>query len=218
MLIRVIVLLLVTLNLAAAAWIVSTYPAPTAPAVIQEDGTPRLVLLSEVDDDVPAQDVIPQPQLAAADEACTSLGPFSSQAELRSAMSSLTPLTRRIQYREALLAQSRGWWVYLPPFATRELALEAARDLSTKGVKDYYVISAGDQQNTISLGLFRERANAEQRHAQLTGLNLNPMLGERTEQAPVYWIDFAQAGSAMVDWRARLAASSSLTENRIDCF
>lgn len=218
MLVRVIVLLLVVLNLGAAAWIASTYrDAP--PAEATADATPRLVLLSERD----AANPVASPAPAATrrdDEACASLGPFSNQADLRVAMNALTPLTRRIQFREGKLAQSRGWWVYLPPFPTRELALEAARDLSSRGVGDYYVISAGDQQNTISLGLFRERANAELRQAELTALNLNPLLGERSEEMPVYWIDYAHARDAPVDWRARLAGTSTaaLVENRVDCF
>jgi hypothetical protein len=158
-------------------------------------GVPKLVLLSEQE---PASESNAA-ELAAAPESiadlrndtCASIGPFATQADMRGAINALTPLVNRVQYREAHATETRGYWVYLPAMSSREQALAIARQLSAKGVRDYYVVTAGDQQNTISLGLFRDRGNAEKRRNEVAALGFSPDLVTRTEELPVYWIDFA---------------------------
>ena len=218
MLVRVLVLLLVVLNLGAIAWIVSTYGTPP-PAVSQvEDGVPPLMLLSERNAE-PRVAATPDSQAPPReDDVCLSIGPFSNSSDVRAAMVALTPLTRRIQFRDGQLERSRGWWVYLPTYSTRDEALESARQLAERGIKDYYVISAGDQQNTISMGLFRERSGAERRQAELNSLGLETQIGERTDVSPAYWVDFAQSATAPVDWRGRVGADSAISARPIDCF
>ena len=218
MLVRVLVLLLVVLNLGAIAWIVSTY-GDVPPAVPQvEDGVPPLLLLSERNADLQAAAAPDTQAPARVDDVCLSIGPFSNTSDVRAAMVALTPLTRRIQFRDGQLERSRGWWVYLPTYPTQEEALEAARQLAERGIKDYYVVSAGDQQNTISLGLFRERSGAERRQAELQSLGLETQIGERTDVMPAYWIDFAQSAAAPVDWHVRVGADPAISARSIDCF
>ena len=137
---------------------------------------------------------------------------------MRSALNSITPLVSRIQYREAHATETRGYWVYLPAQNSREQALSMARQLSAKGVRDYYVVTAGDQQNTISLGLFRDQGNAEKRRNEITGLGFRPELIARTEELPVYWIDFAQDAQTPVNWRTRVNGQSDLHQQPVTCF
>src|SRR5690606_24087814 len=92
----------------------------------------------------------PRPGATSVDDACRSIGPFATQSDMRSAMKAIGPLARRVQYRNARSTQSRGYWVYLPAVNSREEALGVARTLSSKGVRDYYVVTAGEQQNTVS--------------------------------------------------------------------
>ena len=64
-------------------------------------------------------------------------------------------------------------------------------------MRDYYVIPAGEQQNMISLGLFRDQGNAERRRAELVALGFEPKIATRSEDLPLYWIDFALVGSEL---------------------
>ncbi len=84
-------------------------------------------------------------------------------------------------------------------------------------MRDYYVVTAGDQQNTISLGLFRDQGNAERRRAEIAALGFVPKVNPRTEDLPSYWLDFALAGGDPLDWRSRIAASTDLREDTIAC-
>ena len=129
-------------------------------------------------------------------------------------MNALTPSTKRIRVRETRATQVRGYWVFLPAMASREQALAAARNLSQKGVRDYYVVTAGDQQNTISLGLFRDQGNAERRSAEITALGFSPKTNARSEDLPQYWLDYALSGDAPFDWRQQVPDRSTCAKRR----
>jgi len=219
---RVLFLLLLALNIGGACWIAFA-PAPAAELKpVSDVGVPALVLLSERDGSSRAASAVrPAAESVATargDESCHSIGPFQTQSDMRASLGTLTPQVQRIQYRDERATQSRGYWVFLAAMKTREDALVIARSLSSKGVRDYYVVTAGEQLNTISLGLFRERANAERRKAEIAAMGFAPQLIERTEELPVYWIDFSIASGKDLDWRALVANAAGLEERAIDCF
>lgn len=219
---RVLFLLLLALNIGGACWIVFARQPVAVTLAVSDPGVPKLVLLSERDgighDPAALASPLAASTPAGADDICLSIGPFQTQSDMRSTLNALTPQVRRIQYRDAKATQSRGYWVFLPAMKTRELALGVARALSSKGVRDYYVVTAGDQLNTISLGLFREKDNAERRRAEITGLGFAPQMIQRTEELPVYWIDFARAADRNINWRSHAANATDLKEQAIDCF
>lgn len=222
MFVRALFLLLLAANLGAASWLLFAPSTQATSLPATDPGVPKLMLLSERDrgDEAAAElSAAPESRADRGSEECHSIGTFPTQADVRAAMNVLTPLTRRIQYRESHATQARGYWVYLPALKSREAALATARSLSAKGVRDYYVVTAGDQQNTISLGLFRDPDNAERRRAQIAALGFTPDSIARTEELPVYWLDYATDRAHPVDWRAKLGgAAASLREQPIECF
>ena len=221
MFVRVLFLLLLAANLGAASWLVFAPAMQAAQSPASDPGVPKLVLLSERDHGDATAELAAPPETRAdmRNDECHSVGTFPTQADVRAAINLLTPLTRRIQFREAHATQARGYWVYLPALQTREQALAAARQLSAKGVRDYYVVTAGDQQNTISLGLFRDQANAERRRAEIAGLGFTPQSIARTEELPVYWLDYATDRAHPLDWRGKLGnGAAALHEQAIECF
>lgn len=222
MFLRVLFLLLLALNIGGALWIAFSPPPLAAVVVVADPGVPVLTLLSENETDPIATSAelveAPQPSTAIASDNCFSLGPFATQSDLRAALNRLTPSVKRTRTRDTRVSQARGYWVFLGGMKSREEALGVARTLSSKGVRDYYVVTAGDQQNTVSLGLFREKANAERRRAEITGMGFEPELIQRTEEMPVYWLDYASAPGPEIDWRSRLPAGADLQQQPIPCF
>jgi hypothetical protein len=224
MFVRALFLLLLALNIGGACWLLFAHRPQAAASPATDPGVPKLLLLSEREGegegDAASAELASAPESNAdlANDQCRTLGPFPTQADTRAAMNGLTPLTKRIRVREAHTTQTRGYWVYLPAQATREQALGMARTLSEKGVRDYYVVTAGDQQNTISLGLFRDQGNAERRRAEIAALGLAPKVNARTEDLPSYWLDFALAGAGPLDWRAKVSTPRDLREETITCF
>lgn len=218
MLVRLLFALLFTMNLAVAGWwwlrpeAAPPPPAPTAP------GIPALVLLGEAElQAAPAADAEPDspPEPLSATPRCLSFGPFPSPADMRRVMNALQPVAGHLQVRETRSAQLRGYRVFLPAFPTRQAALETARELVARGLTDYYVVAAGDEQNTISLGLFRDLANAERRRDQVRALGVEPRLEPRTEENSQWWLDAAVPEN--FDWREALRTFPDLTAEDVAC-
>lgn len=256
MALRVLFVLLLALNLAAAAWLLlAVAPAPVAPAATDK-GVPLLPLLSERPATASSNGSAAAPRIDAAADGhhgaaplatptpaaagtsptaptapaaaasvatpakpvsaqapstpaprsytCVALGPFATQADLRSARQALQGQSARQRTRQEQATQSRGWWVYLPASRSREDALALAKRLSAKGIDDYFVVGAGGQPNTISLGLFKDPANARKRREQVLQAGFPAQLTERTETVPEYWLDLALADGTRLDWRSRV--------------
>ena len=205
---RVLFLLLLAANLGFGVWLVLAPPVAVAQLPPADAGVTQLTLLNERDGalaDAAELARAPEPIGADRDLRCTTLGPFPTQSDLR------------IQFRESRALRSRGWWVYLPAFASRDAALSAARELSSKGVRDYYVVTAGDQENTISLGLFRDGDNAARRRDEVKALGLDVQLNERTEDTPEYWLDYAVSPTQQFDWRDRVPDRLELSARDLPC-
>lgn len=223
MLSRVLFLVLIAANASLAAMLYwqphhdKPLPPPTDP------GVAKLVLLSEreaSEAEINSAELseAPATQTDSTHDHCFSLGSFTTQSDMRQAMTILTPSVNRIRPRESISQQSRGWSVFLPAPASREEALNIARSLYERGVRDYYVVTAGEQQNTISLGLFREHNNAEKRRAEIARLGFNPSIVERKEDSPQYWIDIALPVDSTLPWQTQLANFSQIKEKTINCF
>jgi hypothetical protein len=219
---RLLFLLLVALNLGAAAWLVFGQRQRVALPPITDPGVPALKLVGE-DAPRPAPAAVPAGASTAAAaplarDACATLGPFTTAADMRSALATLSPHVARSQERSANASRPRGYWVYLPATASREAALDEARRLAAKGINDYYVVTAGDAQNTVSLGLFDDPANAQGRAAQLQKLGFAATVRQRVDTEPVYWVDYAVPDGAQFDWTRWLPGRSDLAAKAIDCF
>jgi SPOR domain len=212
MFVRLLFLLLLALNLGAAAWLLfghaphRTFPPPA------DSGVTELRLWSEVHRSASPSSA------STSHETCETLGPFTTTVDMRVAMQTLSPHVARIQYREEQVSQSHGFWVYLPATATREAALTEARQLAAKGVQDYYVVTVGDQQNTVSLGLFSDMVNAQKRLAEVARAGFTGRIKPRVDTEPAYWLDFAVPANTRFDWTAWLPDRNDLTARPIDCF
>ncbi len=209
MLLRALIVLLLCMNLGVAVWWVvhREPPSPVLPAA--DPGVPSLTLLSETERlpaPVDAAELTAAPEVPGPTSVCLSLGPFSTPADLRKAMNTLMPQVESIQFREVAAVSLRGYRVFLPAAGSRAQALETARALSAKGITDYYVVTAGDQQDTISLGIFRELENATKRREQVAALGYNPTVETRTEPVQQWWIDLA--APAGFDWQAALPGTA----------
>ncbi|MFC4726780.1 SPOR domain-containing protein [Coralloluteibacterium thermophilus] len=217
MLVRSLVVLLVVMNLGAAAWW-ALHRADAAAPLPPERAAPRLVLLSEAERSrhLPEAEASAAPEPIEASPVCLSLGPLQTPADMRRVMDTLSPGVGRIQYRETRGNAVRGYRVYLPASPSREAALDSARRLAAQGVRDYYVVTAGAQENTVSLGLFRDLRNAESRRDEIRNLGYEAALEPRTEEVPQWWVDIATTED--FDWRAALGGYAGIEARPIDCF
>ncbi len=210
MFLRLLFVLLSALNIAVGAWLLLGQPYPRGGSPT-DPGVPELRLLSELPESSSAAPTpIPSPAAATAaapslaQRECLSLGPFATPQDLRVARQSLAAEVMRMRSRQEQTSQASGWWVYLPPAASRAQALAQVRELSAHHISDYFVVSSGDQSNTISLGVFKDPANARKRRDDIIAAGFPARMSERSESAPEYWLDLVVADRARFDWRSRI--------------
>ncbi|GJM08415.1 MAG: hypothetical protein DHS20C11_06910 [Lysobacteraceae bacterium] len=217
MILRITVILLVLANLAVAGLQQMDPESSTAEPAFQavEPGVPALVLLNERD---PA--IVARQRLRSSREqlVCYSVGPLPSQADARRVANGLSEATEATRERLSHVTRERGFWIYLPALPSREEALEQARRLATAGVRDYYVVTAGDRENTISLGLYGQRENALRRQASLIALGFNAEFSIRHEERPEYWVDYAITPEQAPSWQPLVARYPNVELQPADCF
>jgi len=137
---------------------------------------------------------------------CVALGPFASDVDSRAARSALGSLVIRSRTRQDTASVSHGWRVFLPPMDSREKANDMARRLQAKNVKDYFVVPAGPEPNSIALGVFNAQENARKRRDEVVALGFPARMAERLETTPSYWLDVVVGDDAKVNWQARARA------------
>lgn len=218
MFLRGLILLLVCMNLGVSAWWTWHRAPEDVRLPAQERGVPSLRLLGEMPaGTLPmiAAELDAAPLGPGATSVCLSLGPFQTPADLRRAMGLLTPRVGRIQFREVQATELRGYRVYLPAAGDRAQALTTARALAERGIRDYYVVTAGAQENTVSLGVFRDLPTATQRRDAIAAIGFNATVEPRTEDVPQWWVDVAAAEG--FDWQATLQSPIGIEARNVAC-
>lgn len=220
MVLRLLFVLLIALNIAVGAWLLLGQN-DTHASFATDPGVPKLRLLAELPPPAttaahaasvapPATVSASAPAPAASSNAntlsyaCMALGPFATQEDLRIARNALGTQVQRMRARQEQTTQARGWWVHLPPSPNHTAALAQARQLGARNIQDYFVVSAGDNQNTVSLGLFKDPANARKRRDEIAAAGFPVQMTERTETVPEYWLDLIPTDSKHFDWRSRI--------------
>ncbi|HEV2538379.1 MAG TPA: SPOR domain-containing protein [Frateuria sp.] len=224
MFLRLLFVLLIALNIAVGAWLLLGQDDAHGRS-IADPGVPVLHLLSEQTAMAAGAGSTPAPpatapaaaSISAPETRCLAIGPFATPQDLRNARAALAAAGTRMRSRQEHTTEARGWWVYLPAPGTRAQALALARRLDTAHVGDYYVMSSGDQSNAISLGLFKDPANARKRRDEVASAGFAAQIQERTEQVPEYWLDLVVADGANFDWRGRVRGAG-VSSHSATCF
>jgi hypothetical protein len=216
MILRLLFVLLSALNIAVAAWVWLGQPyAPTA-RPLTDPGVPELKLLADLPAAVPLAPPATRAGMATTHQRCMALGPFATPQDLRRTRQALAGTLMRMRFRQEQVAQASTWWVYLPPAASRAAALATARQLDARRIADYFVVGAGEQPNSVSLGVFKDPANARRRLDEVVAAGFPARMLERVQNAPEYWLDVIVPAGKPFDPAA--LGAGTLRAHSIGCF
>ncbi|ACL73479.1 SPOR domain-containing protein [Thioalkalivibrio sulfidiphilus] len=200
---RTLVLILVLLNGAYLYWQTQVKPpreAGTPVESLETRNATRLVLLSErIAGPAPEAPASPETLGTAPRWHCETVGPFVSRMEAQTLSAQLEAQGLMGDLRSVSREIVSSYWVFLPPRATREAALNLARDLAGRGLLDLYVIGEGEHRNGISLGLFSEHERARRRVEQVEAMGYGPRIEARTRTQTLYWLDLAGPEESYAD-------------------
>ena len=149
---------------------------------------PRLKLISEL----PADQRPATNTKTALNEtpACMSVGPFGDINNAAKAAGILTSRGFAPQQRAEEAGTSTSYWVYIGGLKDEVEADRVRVSLEKAGIKDALVMPPGtDAGRRVSLGLFTDRAHADQRAASLKRMGLKAEVAEHRLPQTVYWID-----------------------------
>lgn len=217
LLMRYVFIVLLLLNVAFFVWLQRFSPASQSQFQAVDPGITALELVSEAK--AQPRPANPEPVVAAAEgqQICYSAGPFDVEANVHAAAEVLTPLVLKTNIRRITTTQEAGYWVYLPALASRSEALRKGRELAAAFVKDYYVVTSGNNENSISLGLYREPYNADSRIAELQQKGFDVQKEIRIEQWPEFWLDFSITETQKETLPDLKATYEDISQNEVIC-
>ena len=206
-----ILVAMILVNAGFAAWAANrdapVESSPSAAATIPGHVN-RLLLLSELDENPlreraaskPAgeQETIAQTGTedfakaqtqSRATEICFSVGPLANVEDVDRIGAWLASRGGVSTLREGERREVSRFWVYFPPFQSRDAALTRVQQLKDNQIDDIYVIHRGDMANAISLGLYSHRESLERRLGELRSKGYEPSIERRYESKKSSWFD-----------------------------
>lgn len=187
MLLRAAIVMLVMLNLGAAGWwafrpearavqpatgnglrlLAEAAPAPASappPAIALAPATDQAATANEANMPGAASDA---PTDVSAAATCLRFGPFADASAGEALRATLQGMGAQATVRSEPARGVRGWKVFLPPQPSRAAAQAQAERLKAAGISDLFVMSQGEDANSIALGRFSSEKGARQRQAEL---------------------------------------------------
>ena len=156
-------------------------PAEIAPAAEVESGDESELVVAETPEP-PAEQVASAPAYR-----CLRVGPFARETDA-------DKVQLNLQRREATVRQSAevgrvwvGHWAQVADQGSRKKAEEARDALIAKGIADAYILP-GDDDQRISLGVYRQRASADRIVKQANGLGLATLVQDRYQPGTNFWL------------------------------
>jgi hypothetical protein len=140
----------------------------------------------------------PKPPAVATVAACMEWGSFTLFDAPR-AEKALEPLALGGRLGQRRTEELAGWWVFIPPQGSRQLALRKAAELKALGVEDYFVVQEeGPLRWALSLGVFRNEDAAQARLAALRNQGVrSAQVGPREMTVPKVWLQVKGVDAAL---------------------
>lgn len=182
---RWIFLLLVALNIFYFVWTQQrsvSVADGVAPFALAEGAKKNIQLLAE-------QETIGATEGSGSYEQgeCLHLGGFDKEEKADLLAQRLLSLDIAVQRAAMSVEFAKDYWVYLPPFGSRDAALRQFRELQARGV-DSYLITEGDLGNGISLGIFSTHSLAVGLRERMRSLGYGAEMRELVRQRREFWV------------------------------
>jgi len=121
---------------------------------------------------------------------CFEAGPYTQAKTVETAVQWFNQqpeaMTARVQDRPIQIPQT---WVYLPPFTNRQAAQQATTEMRQKNITDHAIITQGQYNNAISLGLYRDQLSVVRRLRELEQHGYTDVKTEKRYQDDTrYWL------------------------------
>ena len=120
---------------------------------------------------------------------CSSLGPLPEKSRAQALSAELASYGLASEIRSESIDTINDYWVIQTPQVTAGHQGEDIARLRRSGIEDVSPIRGGPQDGGISLGIYKQKADAIQRRQQVDRYGLTAEIVERGEKQSVFWVD-----------------------------
>ena len=190
-------------------------PAPSPAAAPKPKPTPKPA-------PKPAPKPVPKPVVKAKSEAlaCYSVGPFLLISDIKGVSQLFGRSAIVAKERAEALRKQVGYWVYIPPLASMQLARDALQKIKQNQVGDALIISEGTKANAISAGVYKTEQLGKERQNALAQLGYEAKVEPLFRTQPQYWLDLELMKTTQLPerlWREVTAGYPNIKQLRRKC-
>lgn len=198
---RLIVITLLLINLAYLGY-QFTQPAQVETAqkinVTVNNGAAPIKLVSEVKTSAKVKSTDKQKQ----GQLCWAVGPYPVELDAKHLYARMLAMDMQAKVSTRSEIIKKEFWVYLEPLANRKQAIRKLKELQKRKV-DSFIITEGELENGISLGLFTKQESVDRLLEKLKKKNIEASVRPLTRTRNQYWVVVPVNAKAPVSEKTR---------------
>lgn len=151
---------------------------------------------------------------------CVRISSVAREADIETLMQKLAQSNLTVLEKGEGITERQTYWVVITPYKTDKAAREVAAQLAKAKVRDFLVVRSGEFKNGISLGLFSQRAGAENRLREILALKLSirkPEIRLRTSPVQSLWVTTRVGDDDSLKTLQRQLAIEGLQSTTVEC-
>lgn len=127
---------------------------------------------------------------APAADLCYTLGPFSEMQTLRRVTRAIKDYVVEASFRSKEEQEQTMFRVYVRPVGSKQEAKALIKELVSKNIRDYFIITDGPNKNGISLGYFSSKDRAYRHADRVRKLGFDATAEPVFRSYTIYWLDY----------------------------
>ena len=131
--------------------------------------------------------VAPEPPAA---DMCYTLGPFREMKTLRLVTREIKDYVVEASFRSKEEQEQTMFRVFVRPVGSHQEAKAMTLELLSKNIKDYFIITEGENKNGISLGYFSTKSRAYRHADHVRRLGFDATAEPVFRSYTIYWLDY----------------------------
>jgi len=131
-----------------------------------------------------------KPLTKPAGDLCYTLGPFRELKTLRLVTREIKDYVIEASFRSREEQEQSMFRVFLRPVSSKREAEALIKQLVSKNVRDYFIITDGPNKNGISLGYFSDKGRAHRHAGRIRKLDFDVVVEPVFRNYTIYWLDY----------------------------
>ncbi len=140
--------------------------------------------------EMPAEKPVQVPVAKPKNDLCYTLGPFREIKTLRLVTREIKDYVVDASFRSREEQEQTMFRVLLKPVGSKQEARALTRELASKNIKDYFIITEGPSKNAISLGYFSSKSRAYRHADRVRKLGFDVVAEPVFSTYTIYWLDY----------------------------